>query len=97
MSAQRDRDEDWRDFAACRGRIDLQEAFFPDDGRRKFDDRVATLCHGCPVTIECGKFGFSIAEQSGIWGGRLKIPASKRVLAERAENRVAAPKPSLPD
>ena len=87
MSAQRDRDEDWRDFAACRGRGDLTPSFFPTDMRPKIDPRVAVLCAECPVVVECGKFGFADPERSGIWGGRIKIAASKRT----------APKPSLPD
>jgi hypothetical protein len=77
--------ENWRDRAACRGRIDLFASFFPDGSRPEIDPVVAELCAHCPVRKECSAFGFAEPERSGVWGGKVKVPESlRRVQALRA-------------
>ncbi|SEP53983.1 WhiB family transcriptional regulator [Amycolatopsis saalfeldensis] len=59
---------------ACR-EMDIQE-FFPADGARFFGqalqnerDRVAALCHSCPVRRECLAGALLRGETYGSWGG----------------------------
>lgn len=63
---------DWVDHCACKGRTEL--FFSPARGtentkQRRMREKIAmSLCHSCPVMLECREHARSKGEQ-GIWGG----------------------------
>jgi len=63
------RDDDWRDQAACVG-LD-PEMFFPLAGTREEEEALAT-CRRCPVTDQCGRWADEIGATHGVWAGEVR-------------------------
>lgn len=70
----------WRDRAACLGHD--PDIWFPDRGDSAALDRAVSICRGCPVVVECGRFadehrrvnGYGL---QGVWGGRFRDGRAK--------------------
>ena len=74
-----DKDDDWRDYAACLGRS--PDLFFPSLGETA---RFAkAVCGECPVTEECFEYAMDTNQQFGVWGGR----TTDDLRAERKRRR----------
>lgn len=91
--------DEWRRDAACRT-LPLA-LFFPVATNGKYlqseIDHALSICEGCPVSDECYAFGRRDKERSGIWGGVLFEPGSRRNRRARQAQRakVDPPPPSL--
>ncbi|MGA9277799.1 WhiB family transcriptional regulator [Ilumatobacter sp.] len=61
---------DWRDFAACTGRIQLFFAKVAErpQARQRREDRARKLCDSCAVRSDCRQFARDNHEY-GFWGG----------------------------
>lgn len=69
-----DRQEPWRDSAACKGVN--PDVFFPVQGGSA---RTAlAFCWSCPVTEQCLEYALSAGFQDGIYGGM--APRARREL-----------------
>ncbi len=72
--------ESWRESAACREAP--KEIFFPVARAGKYaetvTDRALAYCDHCPVSDDCYNFARLDRERSGIWGGVILEPGTKR-------------------
>lgn len=80
----------WQDAAACKGKTLV---FFgpPGErpGRRLRRERAAkTICHGCPVLLQCRESARELNE-NGIWGGETEEERAAAGFAPRAITRRA--------
>ncbi len=61
-------DAEWRELAACAGRVD--DLFFPTNESDVVRVRAAkAVCGGCPVREECLVYAIETSQTEGIWGG----------------------------
>jgi WhiB family redox-sensing transcriptional regulator len=67
-------DLSWQERGACRT-ADPELFFAPDGERANSNDRnerqaaAKAVCGGCPVLLECRRYGLDNRESYGIWGG----------------------------
>lgn len=90
-----DRDDRWRDEAACR-HTDAN-LFFPAGSTGFAVGQIAdakAVCRGCPVQDACLQYAFETNQESGIWGGTDEDERRKLRKAWRAGRLVRA-KPAL--
>ncbi|WP_420451610.1 WhiB family transcriptional regulator [Ilumatobacter sp.] len=72
-NSQQRRSGDWRDSAACAGR--LSSTFYPPPRsedkftRRQRESRAKAVCATCAVRDDCLDHAISNDERYGIWGG----------------------------
>lgn len=81
------REEDWRDSAACRETD--PEIFFASSltGEGKADIRHAkVICFACPVMQECGQWALDSREPFGVYGGMTQ--EERRAILRRRGIRV---------
>jgi WhiB family transcriptional regulator, redox-sensing transcriptional regulator len=62
---------DWQRHGSCRGLS--SELFFPDDDdsrerRRHREKQAKSICHDCPVLVECRNHAMRTPEKYGVWG-----------------------------
>lgn len=80
--------ENWREYAACRGRPEVADAFFPRTygNERPEVQNAKRVCRHCPVRRDC--LAYALDRESrmgevhrhGIFGGL--TPRERRELAE---------------
>lgn len=75
---------DWRQFAACQGHLDLM---FNDEQER----RAKKICDTCPVTSECFTEAMHLTQQGyfhaphGIWAGTNRRERINYLRTQRAK------------
>ncbi len=61
-------ESEWRELAACAGRVD--DLFFPANESDLARVRAAkAVCEGCHVRAECLAYSIETGQTEGIWGG----------------------------
>ena len=86
-----DRADDWRDFAACRN--EDPEVFFAEGKKSRAEVvHAQSVCHGCPVRIQCGEYALQAGEYWGVWGGmsQNQLRQKRRRFTSRAKNGTRA-------
>ena len=88
-----DRADDWRDLAACRNE-DPDTFFAEGRGSRGDVQHAQSVCHGCPVRIQCGQYALQAGEYYGVWGGMSQgqLRVQRRRYGHSGEARRKAPK-----
>ncbi len=87
----------WMTGAACATRPDLP--WVADDAPMGVIERMAGVCHGCPVTAACDAFvntmaGTELDVDGGFWAGKYRNPAPD-VLATQRSAATQLPLPGL--
>jgi len=57
----------WKEFAACRGKLDT---FFPKRGDNQMVVKAKLICTTCNVQQECLEYALNNGDIHGIWGGK---------------------------
>lgn len=85
-------DLSWRRRGACAGDPDAMDAMFPEGVgvyvTNAYRTAAARWCHGCPVRLECLRYGVAAerteAGRHGVWGGLSPVErANPELVATR--------------
>ncbi|AWG51604.1 WhiB family transcriptional regulator [Mycobacteroides abscessus] len=57
---------EWQNHAACKG-MDTN-LWYPERGASRECQLAKSICHDCPVKIQCREYAVSHQEQWGLWG-----------------------------
>ena len=83
--------ENWRDYAACRGRT---EEMFPNYHKDiTYIPNARALCRSCPVGNHCEEYilQFPMADVSGVWNGM----TPRQLAAEQKRREIKPSKPTI--
>lgn len=72
--------ESWHTAAACNNGVD-PDLFYKGDRHPEDTNRARSICHGCPVRIQCLTAAYTSNEAWGIWGGLTRRERSQALRA----------------
>jgi WhiB family redox-sensing transcriptional regulator len=89
LEGERVDDQNWRQFAACRGMV--TDLFFPagDVAAEPVAqaEHAKAICRHCHVRRECLEYALATNEQYGIWGGLTE--AERRALRRKRRRQAS--------
>lgn len=84
----------WRDEAACR--FEDPDVFFAEGNASRAEViHAQSVCHTCPVRIECGEYALQAGEYYGVWGGmsQNQLRQQRRRFGHSSEAKTVKPAP----